>query len=142
MTQTTFAEEKQVPVNPSGGAKSTAADYSKFLMMLLNKGVYNDKRILSENSIELMRTAEDSPEQIKYAPKAGAGKPYALGSWIMDDNNKLANNREGELANVLASPGLFGTWPMIDYCGGYAYIFLVKNFWATNGLPSIWILRK
>lgn len=128
MTQTTFAEEKQVSVNPSGGAKSTAADYSKFLMMLLHKGVYNNKRILSEKSIEMMRSAQDSPEQIKYAPKAGAGKPYAVGSWIMDDNNKLTNSRKGELANVLASPGLFGTWPMIDYCRGYAYIFLVKNF--------------
>lgn len=128
MTQTTFAEEKQVPVNPSGGAKSTAIDYSKFLLMLLSNGIYNGKIILSKKSIEWMRIAQDSPEQIKYAPKAGAGKSYALGSWIMDDNNKMANSLKGELANVLASPGLFGTWPMIDYCGGYAYIFLVKNF--------------
>ena len=128
MTQTTFAEEKAVPVNPSGGAKSTANDYSKFLMMLLNKGVFNDKRILSENSIELMRTAQDSPEQIKYAPKAGEGKTYALGSWIMDDKNRKLEDSKGEIATVLSSPGLFGTWPMIDYCRGYAYIFFVKNF--------------
>jgi hypothetical protein len=26
-----------------------------------------------------------------------------------------------------ASPGLFGTWPMIDFCRGYAYIVFVKN---------------
>ena len=128
MTQTTFAEEKQVPVNPSGGAKSTAIDYSKFLLMLLSNGIYNGKIILSKKSIEWMRIAQDSPEQIKYAPKAGAGKSYALGSWIMDDNNKMANSLKGELANVLASPGLFGTWPMIDFYRGYAYVFLVKNF--------------
>ncbi len=30
-------------------------------------------------------------------------------------------------ASVLASPGLFGTWPMIDFCRGYAYLVFVKN---------------
>ena len=31
------------------------------------------------------------------------------------------------VATALASPGLFGTWPMIDYCRGYAYIVFVKT---------------
>jgi hypothetical protein len=30
-------------------------------------------------------------------------------------------------ATALASPGLFGTWPMVDFCRGYAYIVFVKN---------------
>ena len=33
---------------------STAEDYGKFIQMVLNKGVYNNKRILSERSIEMM----------------------------------------------------------------------------------------
>lgn len=40
----------------SGGAGllSTASDYSKFLQMMLNKGMLNGVRILSPNSVELM----------------------------------------------------------------------------------------
>lgn len=40
----------------SGGAGylSTALDYSKFLQMMLNKGVYNGQRFLSRKSVELM----------------------------------------------------------------------------------------
>ena len=38
MRKTTFTNIEGGPVNPSGGAKSTAEDYMKFLVMLLNKG--------------------------------------------------------------------------------------------------------
>ena len=56
--------------NPSGGAKSTADDYMKFLVMLMNKGKYNGKQILSEESVDEMMKIQTTPEQIKYAPKA------------------------------------------------------------------------
>ena len=43
----------------SGGAglSSTAYDYSLFLSMLLNEGKYDEQRLLSQNSVKLMRTA-------------------------------------------------------------------------------------
>ena len=37
-----------------GGLVSTALDYAVFMQMLLNKGTYNGKHILSQRSIELM----------------------------------------------------------------------------------------
>jgi CubicO group peptidase (beta-lactamase class C family) len=42
----------------SGGAglSSTIKDYAVFLQMMLNKGVYNGKRILSRRTVELMTT--------------------------------------------------------------------------------------
>ncbi|GGG37750.1 serine hydrolase [Croceivirga lutea] len=42
----------------SGGAGylCTAEDYAKFLLMLSNNGTYNDKRILSRKTVELMTT--------------------------------------------------------------------------------------
>jgi len=42
----------------SGGAglSSTAYDYSIFLQMLLNEGIYNGHRILSRKSVEMMRS--------------------------------------------------------------------------------------
>jgi hypothetical protein len=87
---------------------------------LLNKGKYKGQQILTENAIYEMMKQQTQSDQIKYAPKAAEGFNYALGSWVMesDKNNK---------ATVLASPGLFGTWPAVDYCRGYAYIVFVKN---------------
>ncbi|GGI23936.1 serine hydrolase domain-containing protein [Pedobacter mendelii] len=50
------------PINKNGyfaggaGLVSTSKDYGVFLQMLLNGGTYNGKRILSENSVNLMTT--------------------------------------------------------------------------------------
>jgi hypothetical protein len=75
---------------------------------------------LSENAVNEMMKQQTTPDQIKYAPKAAEGFNYALGSWVMEaDKNKKAT--------ALASPGLFGTWPTVDFCRGYAYIVFVKN---------------
>jgi len=86
---------------------------------MLNRGVYQGKRILSEKAINEMLTVQTNPEQIKYAPKPAQGYNYALGSWVVEE-------KDGK-ATVAASPGLFGTWPLVDYCRGYAYLFFVKN---------------
>ncbi|HNR16793.1 MAG TPA: serine hydrolase domain-containing protein, partial [Chitinophagaceae bacterium] len=101
MRKTTFTNLDGGPVNPSGGAKSTAEDYMKFLVMLLNKGKYNGVQILSENSVNEMMKVQNKPEQIKYAPKSAAGFNYTSGSWAIEEKNGVAT--------VLASPGLFGT---------------------------------
>lgn len=119
MTKTSFNDPNGYAVNPSGGAQSTADDYMKFLVMLMNKGKYNGQQVLSEEAVNQMMQVQDKPEQIKYAPKAAEGFMYALGSWVVE--------KENNTATALASPGLFGTWPMIDFCRGYAYIVFVKN---------------
>ena len=120
MNKTTFAELTGGPVNPSGGAKSTADDYMKFLVMLLNRGKYNGVQVLTENAVNQLLQVQDKKEQVKYAPKAAAGFTYALGSWVIEQKNNIAT--------TLACPGLFGAWPMINFCRGYAYIVFVKNF--------------
>jgi CubicO group peptidase (beta-lactamase class C family) len=120
MRKTSFSTLDGSPPNPSGGAVSTADDYMHFLQMLLNNGKYHGVQILSEESVSELRKLQTTPEQIKYAPKAGEGFGYALGSWVLEEG------KDGE-ANVLASPGLFGTWPMVDWCRGYACIFFVKT---------------
>ena len=108
-------------INPSGGAQSTANDLMNFCSMLLNKGMFNGKRILSEESVKLLLQTQTTSAMIKYAPKSAEGYNYALGSWV------LQTDQNGN-ATVLASPGLFGTWPMIDLCRNYAVVFLQKNY--------------
>ncbi len=135
MTKTTFAAaESGGPVNPSGGAKSTADDYMKFLVMLLNGGKHNGVQLLSEKAVKEMRKVQNTVAQIKYAPKSAEGYTYASGSWVVEEKNGVANS--------LASPGLFGTWPMIDYCRGYAYIVFVKNFLGDERADAHRHLKK
>ena len=90
MRKTTFSTLDGSPLNPSGGAMSTADDYMKFLVMLMNKGKYNGVQVLSENSVNEMIKVQNKAEQIKYAPKAAAGYTYASGSWVIEEENGKA----------------------------------------------------
>ena len=119
MKRTTFTTLDGSAVNPSGGAQSSPDDYMHFLVMLMNRGIYQGKRILSENAVNEMLQVQTKPEQIKYAPKPAQGYNYALGAWVVEE-------KDGK-ATAVSSPGLFGTWPLVDYCRGYAYLFFVKN---------------
>lgn len=119
MQATTF-EKNAAVANPSEGAWSTAGDYMNFLIMMLNKGVYKGKRVLSKASVELMMQPQTSAEMIKSTPDATAGYNYGLGVWVQE------TAPDGKTA-VISSPGLFGTWPYVDYCRGYACIIFTKN---------------
>ena len=118
MKASTFYSEKAV--NPSGGAKSTATDYMNFLVMILNKGTFNGKKILSENSVAEMQKTVTNQNMIKYTPDVAKGFNYALGEWVLEAD------ADGN-STVVASPGLFGTWPWIDKKDGYACIIFVKT---------------
>ncbi|NII27731.1 beta-lactamase family protein [Pseudoflavitalea sp. X16] len=120
MRATNFTNDNGGAPNPSGGAVSSALDYMNFLIMMLNKGVFEGKRILSEASIAEMQKNHFPGLPVKYTPKAAEGFEYGLGEWIQE---KDANGN----ATVLSSPGLFGTWPYIDKCRNYAAIIFVKT---------------
>jgi CubicO group peptidase (beta-lactamase class C family) len=119
MRNTTFSNPDGSAPNPSGGARSTADDYMKFLAMLLHNGKHNGVQILTEESVKELRAIHTTPSTIKYAPKTAEGFSYALGAWALSDDEKEAS--------VLASPGLFGTWPMVNWEKGYAYVVVVKS---------------
>lgn len=119
MRGTSFDNNGMAP-NPSGGALSTANDYLNFLSMLLNKGMFEGKQILSAESIEEMQKTQMPGLPVKYKPKIAEGFDYGLGEWIQE---KDANGN----STVISSPGLFGTWPYIDKCRNYAAIIFVRN---------------
>jgi CubicO group peptidase (beta-lactamase class C family) len=114
MRATTFADDKGGAINPSGGAQSTANDYMNFLTMLLNKGEFMGKRILSEKSVQEILTAQFTQLPVKYAPKGYDDLKEGLGTWIAK-------------GNVVSSMNLNGTWPYIDICRNYAAIIIVKD---------------
>lgn len=120
MRQTTFYVDFDKAVNPSGGALSTANDYINFLTMMLNKGMFEGKKLLSEKSIAEMQKIQTGTATIKYTPSTVQGYGYGLGEWILD------KDASGQ-GTVISSPGLYGTFPLVDYCRGYACLIFVRT---------------
>ena len=112
-------------VDPANGAQSSANDYMNFLSMILNKGLFNGKRILSEQAINEMHTLRTNASIIKYAPKPAEGFNYGLGEWIQETD---VNGK----ATVISCSSLNGTWPMIDLCRGYAFMLFTNNIKESN----------
>jgi len=134
MRNTSFSTLDGSAVNPSGGAVSTPEDYMRFLVMLLNKGKYNGVQVLSENAVAEMLKVQTRQDMIKFTPQAAKGFNYASGCWVLEEKNGSGT--------VVASPGLFGTWPMIDYCRGYAYLVFVKNLLGEERADAQLGLKK
>lgn len=122
-------------VNPSGGAVGSANDLSNFLTMLLNKGMFTGKRILSEASIAEMQKVRTTPALIKSAPSAVAGMGYSMGAWV------AATNTEG-IATALDCAGLCGSWAGIDWCRNYGFLVLTRKMENTDKSDVYKRIRK
>lgn len=125
MENTDFGKGK-VPL-PAGSARSTPEDYMNFLVMILNKGTFNGKRILSEQSIAEMQVNRITPDvRIGYSPAESGAAGYGFGEWIMETSS-ISN-----LSKVVSSPGLFGSFPWVDnekkYCA-----FLMTMYIKSKG---------
>jgi len=118
MRGTSFTNEEGGALNPAGGARSTANDYINFLVMLLNKGQFGDKRVLSEKAVAEMETAQLAGLPVKFMPKNVQSARYGLGNFIMESGS-------GDKPSVLSCPNMLGTTPYIDKCRNYAAILLV-----------------
>jgi CubicO group peptidase (beta-lactamase class C family) len=121
MRGTSFSNEEGGAVNPSGGARSTANDYISFLAMLMNKGTFEGKRILSEKAIEEMEKVQFASLPVKYSPKDMQGAHYGLGVFIAESNTT------GGASSVFFDPNLLGTTPLIDKCRNYAAILIMEK---------------
>ena len=116
MRGTSFTNDDGGAINPAGGARSTANDYINFLSMLLNKGMFEGKKILSENAVNELLSPQMAGLPIKYAPKAVQGAQFTFGSFIMDSN--------AAGSSTLCCPNMAGTIPFIDRCRNYAAILI------------------
>jgi len=120
MRGTNFTNESGNAPSPADGAQSTANDYMNFLIMILNKGMFETKRILSEAAVEEMQKIQTTNLPVKYTPKMTEGFDYGLGAWIMEKDGS-------DKATAVSCPGLYGTWPYVSICRKYAAILFVKS---------------
>lgn len=121
---------------PAGGASSTPEDYMNFLTMLLNKGSFNGKRILSEKSVNAMQVNRITREvKIAYSPAEAGNFGYGYGEWVMETSATT------HLSKVVTSPGLFGSFPWIDneqhYCA-----FLMAFYLKSEGRQNRYVTLK
>ncbi len=105
--------------DPSMGGISTAADYANFLGMILNKGMFNGKQILTEESIKTLLSLTAPSDKQKNVPAEVQGLDYAFGSWIIEKNAKGPS--------AFATSSLNGHWAMVDICRGYALVIFADK---------------
>ncbi|HVG42385.1 MAG TPA: hypothetical protein VM888_12300, partial [Chitinophagaceae bacterium] len=117
---TTFTTLDGSAINPATEARSTANDMIRFLTMLLNNGMYKGVKILSPQSVKAMRSIQTEGGALKGAPARVTGFSYALGAWSPQNEN-------GKEANILVGPGFNGMLPVVDFCRGYAFLFVLKD---------------
>jgi CubicO group peptidase (beta-lactamase class C family) len=95
MRGTSFTNENGFVNNAADGAITTANDYINFLGMLLNKGVFEGKQVLSEKSVAEMETIQFATIPVKYMPKEGTGLKLGLGCWIDNGGTITSLNMDG-----------------------------------------------
>ncbi|MDR3695332.1 serine hydrolase domain-containing protein [Mucilaginibacter sp.] len=114
---------------PAGGAYSTPEDYLNFLVMILKKGVFNNKRILSENSVAQMQVNRCTPDiKIAYSPAEAGTFGYGYGEWIME-------------GKAVTSPGLFGSFPWVNNDKKYA-AFMMTYYLKSTGRHDRYVELK
>ncbi|MDZ4850347.1 MAG: serine hydrolase [Pirellulaceae bacterium] len=121
-----FAQKLETPesiTNPivAAGGYSTAADYSRFLEMLVGGGTFRGKTILSKKAIaEMFRDYSDRKATLGARTNVGSLLGYGLGAWC----NEIADDGAG---TVVQSGGAFGTSPIVDVKNEVAILLMTKD---------------
>jgi CubicO group peptidase (beta-lactamase class C family) len=114
MRATSFTNDNGVTSNAADGAITTANDYINFLAMILNKGTFDGKKVLSEKSVEELETIQFPRLPVKYMPKEAAGLKTGLGCWLGD-------------GGLVTSIYVTGFWPYVDRSLNYAALLIPKK---------------
>jgi CubicO group peptidase (beta-lactamase class C family) len=130
------------PVTPptfcAGGAGlwSTADDYLVFARMLLGGGAVDGVRVLSEESVRLMRTDRLTDEQ-KQHPFLGMpfwrGRGFGLNLSVVTDPAKSRQLYGPGGLGTFSWPGAYGTWWQADPSADLIMLYLIQNLPDLSG---------
>jgi CubicO group peptidase (beta-lactamase class C family) len=93
--------------SPEAGLYSTAPDLFNFYQMMLNGGVFNNRRILSQASVELMTRVHTNNLKAGFSPGIGFGLGWAV---VKDVEGMFRLNSIGTYGHG----GLYRTYGFID----------------------------
>ena len=124
------------PISPppfcQGGAGlwSTVDDYLRFIRMLLGNGELDGVRVVSEKSVQLMRTDQLTAEQ-KTMPFLGmpfwVGRGFGLNLSVVTDPVKSAPLYGPGGRGTFTWPGAYGTWWQADPEADLVLVYLIQN---------------
>ena len=133
MRRTAFEPPGSAAENPmvGGGAWSTADDYARFVTMLLGRGVYNGRRVLSDAAVAALVADQTGGARILYTPyqqyaALAPGLPatrYGIGNWRERVGGQIGGTSGGLHAS--SSQGAFGWSPWVDWARGTAGVLAV-----------------
>lgn len=118
----------------AGGARSRLNDYANFLRMIINKGRFNGKRVLSAKSVREMQRNLTAGLPVVYSPRGTDSVNYGIGEWI-----DLLDAR-GHAIQV-SSPGAFGFTPWADKKRHLIGVFMVQNQ-GPNVAPTVQMIQQ
>ncbi len=113
------------------GLVSTAPDYLQFIRMLLGGGEVDGIRVLSEESVRLMRTDRLTDEQKRH-PFLGApfwvGRGFGLNLSVVTDPARSSQLFGPGGQGTFSWPGAYGTWWQADPANDLILIYLIQNY--------------
>ena len=113
-----------------GGLWSTADDYLRFIRMLLGFGTVDGTRVLSEESVRLMRTNRLTDEQRQH-PFLGMpywiGRGFGLNLSVVTDPAKSRQLFGPGGKGAFTWPGAYGTWWLADPSADLILVYLIQN---------------
>lgn len=113
----------------AGGAVSTLDDYAAFVDMLLGKGVFAGRRVLSEASVaEMLRDQVPAGAVVAATAMPVPGTRYGLATWLLPI--------EGTTALRATDPGAFGFTPWLDPDLGIGGVLAVRDR-VARVLPAL-----
>ena len=133
----TYHKESQTPLGAEG-ILTTSKDFSNFCEMLLYGGVFNNKQIISSESIKLMtqKFSESYPQEY-WGEKYLLGFYKGLSVFVLEDPKKMKLKAP---KNIFGWPGLQNTFFWIDPENSLYGIFMSRSM--TRGLPYDTILNS
>lgn len=127
----------------AGGGFTSAEDYLHFSEMIVNRGNYQSKRVLSENAVAEMLKDQTSNARIEgtpypanpYSTFQNTSIRYGIGNWldVVDTNGNIRES---------SSPGLFGAHPWQDSRNHLAGIIFTKTEPKISNMISLQIREK
>jgi CubicO group peptidase (beta-lactamase class C family) len=117
----------------AGGLVSTVDDYFAFGQMMLNKGKYGNKRILSRLSVEAITTDQLTPAQKampEFFPGDGRGWGFGVSMVLLRDDIAAVPGRYGW-------DGGFGTSWASDPAEDMVGILMTQSLWTFAGPPKV-----
>jgi CubicO group peptidase (beta-lactamase class C family) len=93
--------------SPEGGLYSTAGDLVRFYQMMLNRGSWGGRRVLSPAAVELMTTVQTGDLKTGFAPGVGYGLGWGI---VRDVSGMFRYNSVGTYSHG----GAYRTYAFVD----------------------------